>query len=158
MLRMHVQKVEQGHYSCAHRMEFGVQILALDVCVAQDFSQALTIALVWVRYQSVYLSAFLTELFTSLFPSSEGCDPGMYLAVDDTCLPCPANSNSTQSGASVCPCFEGYYRAAEDPPEMECTRKSHVVLESRACSMVSSRVGLGVGVMGQGGHQMFLAT
>ena len=74
-------------------------------------------------------------------PSSEGCDPGMYLAVDETCFPCPANSNSTQSGASVCPCFEGYYRAAREPPEMECTRKSHVVvLESTACSVVSSMV------------------
>ena len=58
--------------------------------------------------------------------SSEGCDPGMYLATNDCCLPYPANSNSTQSGASVCPCFEGYYRAAEDPPEMECTRKCYV--------------------------------
>ena len=48
----------------------------------------------------------------------------MYLAMDDTCLPCPANSNSTQSGLSVCPCFEGYYRADGEPPEMECTRKS----------------------------------
>ena len=58
--------------------------------------------------------------------SSEGCDPGMYLDTNDTCLPCPANSNSTQSGAFVCPCFEGYYRAAGDPPEMECTRKYYV--------------------------------
>ena len=66
----------------------------------------------------------------------------MYLAVDETCLPCPANSNSTQSGASACPCFEGYYRAAREPPEMACTRKFHVVLESRACSVVSS-MGLG---------------
>ena len=73
---------------------------------------------------SVYLSAFLSDLFTLLFPSSKGCDPGMYLAANDTCLPCLANSNSTQSGASVCPCFEGYYRAIGDPPEMGCTRKS----------------------------------
>ena len=65
----------------------------------------------------------------------------MYLAVDETCLPCPANSNSTQSGASLCPCFEGYYRAVGEPPEMACTRKSHVVvLESRTCSVVSCMV------------------
>ena len=83
---------------------------------------------------SVCLSVFLSDLF---LPSSEGCDPGMYLALDETCVPCPPNSNSTQSGAFVCPCFEGYYRAAREPPEMECTRKSHVVLERRACSMVS---------------------
>ena len=81
----------------------------------------------------VCLSAFLSGLFISLFlPSSKGCDPGMYLAVDETCLLCPANSNSTQSGESVCPCFEGYYRAAREPPEMACTRKFHVV-ESRPC-------------------------
>ena len=72
---------------------------------------------------SVCLSAFLSDLFTPLFPPSEGCDPGMYLATNDTCLPCPANSNSTQSGASVCPCFEGYYRAAGESPEMGCARK-----------------------------------
>ena len=41
----------------------------------------------------------------------------------------------------MCPCFEGYYRAAREPPEMECTRKSHVVvLESTACSVVSCMV------------------
>ena len=68
---------------------------------------------------SVYL---LSGLFTSVFLPSEGCDPGMY--------PCPANSNSTQSGAPVCPCFEGYYRADGDPPEMECTRKSYIVVPS----------------------------
>ena len=69
---------------------------------------------------SIYLSAILTLL--SLL-SSEGCDPGMYIVTNDTCLPCPANSNSTQSEASVCPCFEGYYRADREPPEMNCTRK-----------------------------------
>ena len=80
---------------------------------------------------SVCLSAFLSDfvdVFTPLFPPSEGCDPGMYLATNDTCLPCPANSNSTERGESVCPCFEGYYRAAGDPPEMNCTRKSCVVV------------------------------
>ena len=68
-------------------------------------------------------------LFQALFyislPSAV-CDAGMY-ETGGTCLPCPANSNSTQSGLSVCPCFEGYYRADEDPPEMNCTRKSHEV-------------------------------
>ena len=60
---------------------------------------------------------------TSLFPPSEVCDAGMY-ETGGTCLPCPANSNSTQPRLSVCPCFEGYYRAAGELPEMECTRKS----------------------------------
>ena len=72
---------------------------------------------------SVCLSVFLSDLFTPLFPPSEGCDPGMYRATNSTCLPCPANSNSTQSGLSECPCFEGYYRTAGEPPEMGCTRK-----------------------------------
>ena len=64
---------------------------------------------------------------TPLLPPSAACDAGTY-GIGGTCLPCPANSNSTQSGTSVCPCFEGYYRAAGDPPEMECTRKSYVVV------------------------------
>ena len=82
--------------------------------------------------------------------------------MEGTCLPCPANSNSTQPRLSECTCFEGYYRAVGEPPEMECTRKSHlVVLESRACSVVSSMgygVGLGVGVIVEGQHQKFSAT
>ena len=123
VLKMQVQKVEQGQDSCAHTAEFGVRISAPGVCVAQDFSQAQMVAHVWVCCQSVCLPFFVI----SFFPSTEGCDPGMYLAMDDTCLPCPANSNSTQSGASVCPCFEGYYRAAGEPAEMECTRKSYIV-------------------------------
>ena len=55
---------------------------------------------------------------------SEGCNPGMYRATNGTCLFCPANSYSTRPELSVCPCFAGYYRAAGDPPEMGCTRKS----------------------------------
>ena len=70
-------------------------------------------------------SCFCICQFTPLFRlSREGCDPGMYLTTTDTCLPCPANSNSTQSGVTVCPCFEGYYRAAREPLEIGCTRKS----------------------------------
>ena len=104
----------------------------------------------------------LSLSFTSPFPHSAACGAGTY-ETEGTCLPCPANSNSTQPRLSKCPCFEGYYRAAGEPPEMACTRKSHLlVLESRACSVVSivwgCGVGLGVGFMGQGGHQMFLAT
>ena len=77
---------------------------------------------------SVCLSTCLqcTHCFISL-PSSKGCDPGMYLATNDTCLPCPVNSNATQPGLLVCPCFEGYYRAAEDPPQMKCTRKYYIL-------------------------------
>ena len=92
-------------------------------------------------YVLVCLSAFSLSL-TSPFPPSAACGAGTY-ETDGTCLPCPANSNSTQPRLSECTCFEGNYRAAEDPPEMACTRKSFVVvLESRACSVVSS-MGLG---------------
>ena len=101
----------------------------LSVCVTQDFGQPLMALCVRVRMLSVHLSVCLSVCLSmpvySTLPSlsCEGCDPGMYLTTNDTCLPCPANSNSTQRGESVCPCFEGYYRAAEDPPEMACTRK-----------------------------------
>ena len=120
------------------------------MCVTQDFGQPLMALCVRVHMLSVHLSVCLSVylsvclsvcmsvcmsvclsthafVFANLLHfslSRKGCDPGMYLPVDDTCLPCPANSNSTQSGESVCPCFEGYYRAAGEPPEMECTRKS----------------------------------
>ena len=110
----------------------------LSVCVTQDFGQPLTALCVRVCMLSVHLSVHLSVclsvclsthafVFASLLHSSlshKGCDPGMYLTTNETCLPCPANSNSTQSGESVCPCFEGYYRAAREPPEIGCTRKS----------------------------------
>ena len=75
---------------------------------------------------SVCLLASVSTFFISLL-SNEGCDPGMYLATNGTCLSCPANSNSTQRGASLCSCFEGYYRSAREPPEMECTRKYYIL-------------------------------
>ena len=114
------------------------------MCVAQDFSQALMVARAWVCRQSVccqsvcMLSVCLSvclsfSLICYIFLPLEGCDPGMYLGLNDTCLPCPANSNSTQSGASVCPCFEGYYRAVGERPEMACTCKLFYDV-SRACS------------------------
>ena len=89
---------------------------------------------------SVCLLSSLSLSFTSPFPHCAACGAGTY-ETDGTCLPCPANSNSTQPRLSECTCFEGYYRAVGEPPEMACTRKSHVVvLESRACSVVSCMV------------------
>ena len=114
--------MELSQDSHAHRWGFGRCILVPGVCVAQDFSQVLMVACVSVHPQSVYLSAFSLSL-TSAFPHSAACGAGTY-EMDGTCLPCPANSNSTQPRLSVCPCFEGYYRAAGEPPEMECARKS----------------------------------
>ena len=110
----------------------------LSVCVTQDLGQPLTALCVRVCMLSVHPSvcqfvclsvclsthAFVFANLLHFSLSHKGCDPGMYLATNGTCLPCPANSNSTQHGASVCPCFKGYYRAAGEPPEIGCTRKS----------------------------------
>ena len=53
--------------------------------MAQDFSQVLMVARVWVCSQYVYLSAFYLSL-TSAFPHSAACGAGTY-EMDDTCLP-----------------------------------------------------------------------
>ena len=51
------------------------------------------------------------------------CDPGFYAsAVLESCVRCPNNSNSTQSGLSECPCDEGYYRTPQEV-DLPCTRK-----------------------------------
>ena len=64
-----------------------------------------------------------------------------------TCRPCPANSNSTQPRLSECACFEGFYRADGEPPEMNCTRKS--VLECLLiCGVFFCVGGLVVQVLG----------
>ena len=87
----------------------------------------------YVLSLSVCLSGFLSDLFlTSPFPHCAACGAGTY-ETDGTCLPCPANSNSTQPRLSECTCFEGYYRAVGEPPEMECTRKSHEVFAVVQC-------------------------
>ena len=69
---------------------------------------------------------FLTPHLPSPPLPTKGCDSGTYLSINVTCLPCPANSNSTQHGLSVCPCLEGYFRAVGESPERECTRKYDV--------------------------------
>ena len=86
------------------------------------------VSLVWVRYL-VCLLFPVSPFFTALSLPSAVCGVGMY-ETGGTCLPCPANSNNTQPRSSECACFEGYYKAAGEPPEMECSRKSylHVLL------------------------------
>ena len=114
------------HTTCSHTLSgFYEQMF---VVLMKHIEQLISVGWGFLMFPmwSVYLSLRLVYIF----PTSEGCDPGTYLATNDTCLPCPANSNSTQSGAFVCPCFEGYYRAAGEPPEMECTRKSFVFVLS----------------------------
>ena len=41
--------------------------------------------------------------------------------VDDECIVCPENSNSTGVGALSCDCLDGYYRAENEGVDTECT-------------------------------------
>ncbi|XP_068601902.1 ephrin type-A receptor 2 [Brachionichthys hirsutus] len=51
------------------------------------------------------------------------CQAGSFKAVasNDMCEPCPANTQRLDSGASVCPCMDGFYRAPDDPPAGPCS-------------------------------------
>ncbi|XP_040049237.2 ephrin type-A receptor 2 isoform X2 [Gasterosteus aculeatus] len=51
------------------------------------------------------------------------CRPGFFKAAasGDKCEPCPANSEQLDSGALVCPCTDGFYRAPTDPPTGPCS-------------------------------------
>ena len=41
--------------------------------------------------------------------------------VDDKCIVCPENSNSTHVGALSCDCLDGYYRAEDEGVDTRCT-------------------------------------
>ena len=41
--------------------------------------------------------------------------------VDDKCILCPENSNSTGVGALSCDCLDGYYRAEDEGVDTDCT-------------------------------------
>ncbi|KAM4610313.1 ephrin type-A receptor 2 [Polymixia lowei] len=51
------------------------------------------------------------------------CQPGFFkaLASSEVCEPCPTNTQKLGSGALVCPCLEGFYRAPNDPPAGPCS-------------------------------------
>ena len=50
--------------------------------------------------------------------------------VDDRCIVCPENSNSTGVGALSCDCLDGYYRAEEEEGiDTECTSKYTIYLK-----------------------------
>uniref|UniRef100_A0A3Q3MVI1 receptor protein-tyrosine kinase n=1 Tax=Labrus bergylta TaxID=56723 RepID=A0A3Q3MVI1_9LABR len=51
------------------------------------------------------------------------CKPGFFKAeaATDKCEPCPANTQRLDSGASSCPCMDGFYRAPTDPPTGPCS-------------------------------------
>ncbi|XP_072255325.1 ephrin type-B receptor 4 isoform X2 [Pyxicephalus adspersus] len=52
------------------------------------------------------------------------CPPGTFKpnTGEALCQPCPANSQSTTSGATVCNCKLGYFRAPSDPVTASCTK------------------------------------
>ena len=39
------------------------------------------------------------------------------------CEACPANSVATQTGLTVCPCMQDYYRAPNEWANVSCTRE-----------------------------------
>ncbi|XP_051280918.1 ephrin type-A receptor 2 isoform X1 [Dicentrarchus labrax] len=51
------------------------------------------------------------------------CQAGFFKAAasGDKCEPCPANTQKLNSGALVCPCMDGFYRAPTDPPTGPCS-------------------------------------
>lgn len=51
------------------------------------------------------------------------CQPGFFkdVALDNKCKPCPANTQRQAAGAQFCPCMNGFYRAASDPPSGPCS-------------------------------------
>ena len=60
--------------------------------------------------------------------TSKACEvSGQYFSLArGECRDCPANSNSTESGLTVCPCVEGYYRE-EGEEDMQCTRELYSI-------------------------------
>ncbi len=61
-------------------------------------------------------------IYTPPPPHPTACAAGEYSVQGESCQSCPANSNSG-TVAPECPCNEGYYRAASEGPETDCTRK-----------------------------------
>ncbi|XP_041860102.1 ephrin type-A receptor 2 isoform X2 [Melanotaenia boesemani] len=55
--------------------------------------------------------------------SCQECKPGFFRgeASSGKCELCPANSWGLESGASHCPCIDGYYRASTDPDSGPCS-------------------------------------
>ncbi|XP_075882599.1 ephrin type-A receptor 2 isoform X2 [Nelusetta ayraudi] len=51
------------------------------------------------------------------------CQPGFFkdAALDNKCKPCPANTQRQAAGALLCPCMDGFYRAASDAPSGPCS-------------------------------------
>ncbi|XP_027698523.1 ephrin type-A receptor 2 [Vombatus ursinus] len=62
--------------------------------------------------------------YEKLEESCQACAPGSFKsdASDSACSQCPLHTLPSPEGATICECEEGFFRAAEDPSSMPCTR------------------------------------
>lgn len=75
------------------------------------------------------------------FLTSAACPVGYFKSVSGSspCSVCPANSRTSQEGASVCECRSGFYRAVNDDNSSACTSELCVLcLVSRPHSVGGS--------------------
>ena len=65
---------------------------------------------------------FISDHFFSPFPE---CPEGTFSGVvsNGPCETCPANSEGTGTGLTLCPCLQNYYRAPNEEPSLPCTRE-----------------------------------
>lgn len=56
-------------------------------------------------------------------PPPAACPPGSYKAKqgEGPCLPCPPNSRTATPAASLCLCYNNFYRADSDSADSACT-------------------------------------
>ena len=61
----------------------------------------------------------------SLKTNLSECPEGTFSAVvsNGPCETCPANSEGTGTGLTLCPCLQNYYRAPNEEPSLPCTRE-----------------------------------
>ena len=57
------------------------------------------------------------------------CSPGFYRSfLNDTCVACPSlNTVQTGANSAICPCLDGYFRAAGESAGFSCTGKRHFI-------------------------------
>ncbi|XP_078498671.1 ephrin type-A receptor 2 isoform X1 [Lissotriton helveticus] len=62
--------------------------------------------------------------YERVLEACQACPPSHFKAdaSDSACLKCPLHTLPSASGATSCPCEEGYFRAAGDPLSFPCTR------------------------------------
>ncbi|XP_069466348.1 ephrin type-A receptor 2-like isoform X2 [Ambystoma mexicanum] len=62
--------------------------------------------------------------YERVLDACQACLPDFFKAdvSDSACLTCPPHTLPSAKGATTCPCEEGYFRAAEDPLWLPCSR------------------------------------